>query len=68
MNGTTWTQVAMGAGSGARTTITFKPTQTKFVFVTETATTPSQAPAIGKAAPAMTGPAALPPEEQGLPG
>ena len=36
--------------------------------VTETATTPSQAPAVGKAAPALKGPAPLPPEEQGLPG
>jgi len=44
MNGTTWTQVAMGAGSGARTTITFKPTQTKFVRVTQTATTENAPP------------------------
>jgi hypothetical protein len=35
---------------------------------TETATTPPTAPAIGKAAPIMTGPAPLPTEEQGLPG
>ncbi len=36
--------------------------------VTETATTPPTAPADGKAAPIMTGPAPLPSEEQGLPG
>jgi hypothetical protein len=36
--------------------------------VTETATTPPTAPAIGKAAPIVTGPAPLPVEEQGLPG
>ena len=36
--------------------------------VTETATTPPTEPAIGKAAPVMTGPAPLPKEEQGLPG
>jgi len=36
--------------------------------VTETATTPPTEPAIGKAAPIMTGPAPLPKEEQGLPG
>ena len=36
--------------------------------VTETATTPPTAPAIGKAAPIVTGPARLPSEEQGLPG
>jgi hypothetical protein len=36
--------------------------------VTETATTPPTAPAIGKAAPIVTGPAPLPSEEQGLPG
>jgi hypothetical protein len=36
--------------------------------VTETATTPPTEPAIGKAAPVLTGPAPLPSEEQGLPG
>ena len=36
--------------------------------VTETATTPPTEPAVGKAAPIMTGPAPLPSEEQGLPG
>jgi hypothetical protein len=36
--------------------------------VTQTATTPPSAPAIGKAAPFVTGPALLPGEEQGLPG
>jgi ABC-type uncharacterized transport system permease subunit len=36
--------------------------------VTATATTPAEAPAVGKAAPIITGPAALPTEEQGLPG
>jgi hypothetical protein len=36
--------------------------------VTETVTTPPTEPAVGRAAPVMTGPAALPTEEQGLPG
>ena len=36
--------------------------------VTQTATTPPAAPVTGKAAPIVTGPAPLPPEEQGLPG
>jgi carbonic anhydrase/acetyltransferase-like protein (isoleucine patch superfamily) len=36
--------------------------------VTQTATTPPTAPAIGKAAPIVTGPAPLPVVEQGLPG
>jgi hypothetical protein len=36
--------------------------------VTETATTPPTEPAVGRAAPVITGPAALPTEEQGLPG
>ena len=36
--------------------------------VTETPTTPTDAPAVGKAAPVIKGPAALPTEEQGLPG
>ena len=36
--------------------------------VTQTATTPPTEPAVGKAAPIMTGPAPLPTEEQGLPG
>jgi hypothetical protein len=38
MNGTTWTPVATGAGSGATTTITFAPTQARFVRLTQTAT------------------------------
>jgi mono/diheme cytochrome c family protein len=37
-NGTTWTQVASGTGTGAHTTATFKPTQAKFVRITQTAT------------------------------
>ncbi|MEO8484501.1 MAG: discoidin domain-containing protein, partial [Acidobacteriota bacterium] len=44
MNGTTWTQVAMGTGAGARTMITFKPTTAKFVRVTQTATTENAPP------------------------
>ena len=43
MNGTTWTEVAMGAGRGATTIITFKPTPAKFVRLTQTAT-PDAAP------------------------
>ncbi len=35
---------------------------------TETLTTPPAEPATSKAAPALKGPAPLPPEEQGLPG
>jgi hypothetical protein len=38
MTGTTWPQVAAGAGAGSKTTITFKPTQAKFVRLTQTAT------------------------------
>jgi len=38
MDGTTWSKpVATGTGAGATTTITFAPTQAKFVRVTETA-------------------------------
>ena len=43
MNGTTWTQVALGQGTSANTTITFKPVQAKFIKLTETAT-PDNAP------------------------
>ena len=43
MNGTTWTEVATGAGRGATTIITFKPTQAKFVRLTQTAA-PDAAP------------------------
>jgi hypothetical protein len=44
MNGTTWTQAAIGQGTGANTTITFKPTQAKFVKITQTATTDNAPP------------------------
>ena len=44
MNGTTWTQVAAGTGAGVHTTATFKPTQAKFVRVTQTATTENAPP------------------------
>ena len=44
MNGTTWTEVAAGQGSGAATTITFNPTQAKFVRLTQTATTENAPP------------------------
>jgi len=37
MNGTTWTLAAEGKGDGAETDITFKPTQAKFVKITQTA-------------------------------
>ena len=43
MNGTTWTEVATGAGTGATTIITFKPTPAKFIRLTQTAT-PDAAP------------------------
>ena len=44
LNGTTWTPVATGQGTGATTTITFKPTQAKFVRLTQTATTENAPP------------------------
>ncbi len=44
LNGTTWTQAAIGEGAGATTVITFKPTQAKFVKLTQTATTPNAPP------------------------
>jgi hypothetical protein len=40
---------------------------TMTIGATSTETTPSTAPAIGDAAPAIKGPAPLPSEEQGLP-
>lgn len=43
MNGTSWTAVAEGEGSGAPTIITFKPVQAKFVRLTQTAS-PENAP------------------------
>jgi len=43
MNGTTWTAVAEGQGSGSPTMITFKPVQAKFVRLTQTAS-PENAP------------------------
>jgi len=44
LNGTTWTQVATGAGAGSTTTITFRPTQAKFIRLTQTATTEAAPP------------------------
>ena len=44
LNGTTWTQVAIGSGTGATTAITFKPTQAKFIRLTQTATTEGAPP------------------------
>jgi mono/diheme cytochrome c family protein len=44
MNGTAWTQVAAGTGAGAHTTATFKPTQAKFVRLTQTASTENAPP------------------------
>jgi hypothetical protein len=38
LNGTAWTPVAIGEGLGPATTITFKPTQAKFIKLTQTAT------------------------------
>jgi hypothetical protein len=43
LNGTTWTPVAEGQGSGTPTIITFKPVQAKFVRLTQTAS-PENAP------------------------
>ena len=42
-NGTTWTTIAEGQGSGSPTIITFKPVQAKFVRLTQTAS-PENAP------------------------
>ena len=39
LNGTTWTQVVAGQGQGATTTITFAPTQAKFIKLTQTDST-----------------------------
>jgi len=45
MDGTTWSApVAEGRGSGASTTITFAPTRTRFVRITQTATTENAPP------------------------
>ena len=45
MDGTTWSApVAEGQGSGPSTTITFAPTRTRFVRITQTATTESAPP------------------------
>jgi len=43
MNGTAWTVAAEGQGSGSPTIITFRPVQTKFVRLTQTAA-PENAP------------------------
>jgi hypothetical protein len=43
-NGTAWTQIASGAGTGANTVITFKPTTAKFVRLTQTAATEGAPP------------------------
>jgi len=44
MNGTTWTPAAEGQSSGSPTIITFKPTQAKFVRISQTATTENAPP------------------------
>jgi len=44
MNGSTWTPVAEGQGTGSPTIITFKPTQARFVRISQTATTESAPP------------------------
>ena len=44
LNGTTWTQAAIGQSTGANTIITFKPTQARFVKLTQTATTEDAPP------------------------
>ncbi len=45
MDGTAWTSVAQGQGTGASTVILFAPVQAKFVRLTQTADTPN-APAL----------------------
>jgi hypothetical protein len=37
MDGTTWSSVAEGKGSGPSTVIAFEPVRTKFVRITQTA-------------------------------
>jgi hypothetical protein len=45
MDGATWSEpVAAGQGTGPSTTITFAPTRTKFVRITQTATTENAPP------------------------
>ena len=44
MNGTAWTVIAEGQGSGSPTLITFKPVQAKFVKITQTATAENAPP------------------------
>jgi hypothetical protein len=70
-----WGAVAAGAvlGVGAVAVAATEPVHsaagsTMQTGVTQTATTPPTAPAVGRAAPFVTGPAQLPGEEQGLPG
>ena len=43
-DGNTWRTVAQGAGSGANTHITFAPVQTRFVRLTQTASSPDLPP------------------------
>jgi len=40
MDGTKWTPVATGKGTGAQTIISFKPTPAKFIRITQTDAAP----------------------------
>ena len=67
--------IAAGAviGVGAVVVATTEPVDaasgsTMQTGVTQTPTTPADAPAVGKAEPVIKGPAPLPTEEQGVPG
>jgi mono/diheme cytochrome c family protein len=44
LNGTTWTPAAIGQGTGASTTITFKPVSAKFIRLTQMAVTQDAPP------------------------
>ncbi len=52
-NGTTWTAVAEGQGTPGSTTITFAPTQAKYVRITQTATAENAPVVVHAAAPVI---------------
>ena len=54
-NGTAWTQVAEGQGTPGSTTITFAPTQAKYIRITQTATAEDGTGVVDAAAPVVPG-------------
>jgi hypothetical protein len=44
MDGKKWTKLASGKGVGARTSVTFAPTQAKYVRITQTDNIPDAPP------------------------